>query len=168
MEEEAKITSSYFTQGAIRPMALAERTATTVWTGDLASGSGELTFGTGAIGAQPVSWAARTESSDGKTSPEELLAAAQASCLAMALSAGLARAGHPADRLEVRATATLDRVDGAPTVTQMDIRIEGSVPGMGEAAFEEAARAAASGCPIARALKGNVHQNVSARLLTTA
>jgi len=146
-------------------MALADRTATTVWTGDLASGSGVLNFGTGAAGNLPVSWAARTETAGGKTSPEELLAAAQSSCFAMALTSGLARAGHPAERLEVEATCSLDRVDGTPTVTAMAIRVTGTVPGIEEEVFQEAAQAAAKGCPVARALHGNVEQTLTAELL---
>src|SRR5581483_11393785 len=116
-------------------MPLAERASTAVWTGDLMSGSGELSFGTGALPNTPVSWAARTVSPDGKTSPEELLAAAQAACFAMALSGRLAREGHPPERLEVEARCTLDRVDDKPTVTRMDITVQGTVPGLGESEF---------------------------------
>ena len=95
-------------------MANAERTATTVWEGDLAHGSGTLSLTSGATGDLPVTWASRTERSDGKTSPEELIAAAHASCFSMALSHGLAEAGNPPDRLEVSATVTLS-MEGGPT-----------------------------------------------------
>jgi osmotically inducible protein OsmC len=148
------------------PMPLAERTATTTWTGDLASGSGELSFATGAVSGLPVSWAARAETPGGKTSPEELLAAAQSSCFAMALSGGLARAGHPAERLDVSATCTLDRIDGKPTVTNMHISVRGVVPGIEESAFQELTADAAKGCPVARAIQGNVAQQLTASLIS--
>src|ERR671930_1073560 len=87
-------------------MASAERTATTVWEGDLAHGSGNLSLTSGATGDLPVTWASRTERSAGKTSPEELIAAAHASCFSMALSHGLGEAGTPPERLDVSATVT--------------------------------------------------------------
>src|SRR5580693_4247485 len=92
-----------------RAMA-ATRRAVAVWEHDLAKGSGHFTVDSGAFPSQPISWAARTEASGGKTSPEELLAAAQASCLSMALSAGLGRAGKPPEKLTVAASCTIDKV----------------------------------------------------------
>jgi lipoyl-dependent peroxiredoxin len=145
-------------------MPLAVRSATTKWTGDLLSGSGELGFGTGAASSLPVSWAARTEEPGGKTSPEELLAAAQASCYAMALASTLAREGHPPEGLDVTASATLDRVDGKPKVTEMNIQVKGRVPGIDAATFQETADRAEHGCPIANALRGNVLLRVEAEL----
>src|SRR3989475_10544651 len=115
-------------------MASAERTATTVWEGDLAHGNGTLSLTSGATGDLPVTWAARTERSDGKTSPEELIAAAHSSCFSMALSSGLTGGGNAPERLEVTATVTLDTVDGSPTVTTSHLSVSGSVPGIDQAA----------------------------------
>lgn len=143
----------------------AERTARAVWKGNLVDGSGEVsTVTTSVLQNQPVTWAARTEAADGKTSPEELLAAAHAACFSMALSAGLDRSGTPPERLEVTATATFDKVGEGWGVTTMDIRVKGNVPGIDRSAFDEAARAAGDGCPISGALKGNVDIRVTAEL----
>src|SRR5205085_8236378 len=99
-------------------MPIAERTAQTTWKGSLAAGEGTLTSGSGALGELPVTWASRTERSEGKTSPEELIAAAHASCFSMALSHELTQGGNEPDQLDVTAVVTLDRVDDAPTVTR--------------------------------------------------
>jgi osmotically inducible protein OsmC len=144
-------------------MASAERTATTVWEGDLAHGNGILSLTSGATGDLPVTWASRTERSDGKTSPEELIAAAHASCFSMALSHGLAEAGHPPDRLEVSATVTLS-LDGGPKVSSSHLTVRGTVPGLDADGFAEAAKGAADGCPISGALKGNLEITVDAQL----
>jgi lipoyl-dependent peroxiredoxin len=144
-------------------MAMADRTASTVWEGDLAHGNGNLSLKSGATGDLPVTWASRTERSDGKTSPEELVAAAHASCFSMALSHELSEAGNKPDRLDVSATVTLDLVDGAPTVTTSKLTVRGKVPGIDQAAFEEAARGAGKNCPISRAL-GGVDIQVDAQL----
>jgi osmotically inducible protein OsmC len=144
-------------------MAMAERTASTVWQGDLAGGSGSLSLNSsGATGELPVTWASRTKRSEGKTSPEELIAAAHASCFSMALSNGLAQGGHPAERLDVSATVAFD-VDGLK-VARSKLSVRGRVPGIDQAAFEEAARGARDGCPVSGALKGNVDIQVEARL----
>ena len=135
-------------------MPMAERTATTAWDGDLAHGNGTVNAGSGALGELPVTWASRTERSDGKTSPEELVAAAHSSCFSMALAHGLTQAGNPPDRLEVSAKVTLDQRDGAPTVTTSELTVHGSVPGIDQAAFEQAANDAGQNCPISRALQG--------------
>jgi lipoyl-dependent peroxiredoxin len=142
---------------------MAERTAQVTWTGDLMSGSGTIErVGSGAIGALAVSWAARTEDeSGGKTSPEELLAAAHASCFSMALSAALAKAGSPPERLSSSATVTFVPGEG---VTKSVLEVEGSVPGMDEDAFREAAEGAKDNCPVSKALAGNVELEVLARL----
>jgi lipoyl-dependent peroxiredoxin len=144
-------------------MAMADRTASTVWEGDLAHGNGNLSLKSGATGDLPVTWASRTERSDGKTSPEELVAAAHASCFSMALSHELTEAGNKPDRLDVSATVTLDLVEGAPTVTTSKLTVRGQVPGIDQAAFEEAARGAGKNCPISRAL-GGVDIQVDAQL----
>jgi osmotically inducible protein OsmC len=144
-------------------MASAERTATTVWEGDLAHGNGILSLTSGATGDLPVTWASRTERSAGKTSPEELIAAAHASCFSMALSHGLAESGHPPDRLEVSATVTLSLDDG-PKVSSSHLTVRGTVPGLDADGFAEAAKGAADGCPISGALKGNLEISVDAQL----
>jgi osmotically inducible protein OsmC len=128
-----------------------ESTATTVWEGSLTKGRGETTSGSGAVPPVEVTWAARTERVSGTTSPEELLAAAHASCYCMALSHGLSEAGNPPDRLE--ATATVDFVPGEG-VKSSRIVVRGRVPGIDQAAFAEAARGAGENCPISQALKG--------------
>jgi len=142
----------------------AQRTAHAVWENDLLHGHGTVKSTSGAFGELAVSWAARTESSGGKTSPEELLAAAHASCFSMALSAGLARLRKPPERLEVSATATFDKVGDGWKVTTMELNVVGKVPGISAAEFDTAAKAASEGCPISGALKGNVAISLRARL----
>jgi lipoyl-dependent peroxiredoxin len=144
-------------------MAMAERTASTEWDGDLAHGNGNVTVNSGAFEPFPVTWASRTERSDGKTSPEELIAAAHSSCFSMALAHGLTEAGHPPEHLSVSSKVTLDLRDGAPTVTTSELTVTGRVPGIDQAAFEQAAADAAKGCPISRALAG-VETSVKATL----
>jgi osmotically inducible protein OsmC len=139
----------------------AVRKARAVWNGDLAKGSGEVSSVTsGKFSALPVSWGARTEAPQGKTSPEELLAAAHASCFAMALSAGLAKAGSPPKRLDVTSTVTFDKVGDDWTVVSSELEVKGEVPGIDAAAFAKAAEGAKDGCPISRALKNNVKLSV--------
>jgi osmotically inducible protein OsmC len=147
-------------------MAVAERRAEAVWNGDLMSGNGQLTLASsGVVRDTAVTWASRTESPDGRTSPEELLAAAHASCYAMAFAATLARQKTPPERLHVAAVAGLDRrPEGGFKVTTMDLTVRGRVPGLDQAGFEEAARAGEQGCPISNALRGNVEIRVTATL----
>ena len=141
------------------------RKAECVWDGDLASGSGSVSAATSqAFSSLPVSWASRTESADGRTSPEELVAAAHASCYCMALSAGLGRAGTPPERLETSATVTFDQVEGGFKVVSSALTVRGRVPGIDADAFRDAAEAAKDGCPISQALKGNVELSVEATL----
>jgi osmotically inducible protein OsmC len=129
------------------------------------SGSGIVSASTsGAFTDLGVSWAARTEESNGKTSPEELIAAAHASCFCMALSAGLGRAGTPPEKLEVSATVTFEQVEGGFKVASSALKVTGTVPGIDAAAFSEAAEGAKDGCPISGALKGNVELSVEATL----
>jgi osmotically inducible protein OsmC len=135
-------------------MAMAERTAITAWDGDLAHGRGTVNGASGALDGLAVTWASRTERSDGKTSPEELIAAAHSSCFSMALANGLTEAGHAPEHLEVEATVTLDLVDGAPTVTTSELRVSGRVPGIDQFEFSKAATDAGANCPISRALAG--------------
>jgi osmotically inducible protein OsmC len=141
------------------------RQARAKWNGDLAKGSGEVSaVSSGKFNALPVSWGARTESPQGKTSPEELLAAAHASCFAMALSAGLAKAGTPPETLEVTSTVTFDKVGADWTVVSSDLQVTGVVPGLDQAGFAKAAEGAKDGCPISRALKNNVKLSVKSTL----
>ena len=141
------------------------RRAQAAWQGDLASGSGKVTASTShAFDGLPVTWASRTEEADGRTSPEELIAAAHASCYCMALSADLGRAGHPATGLDVSATVTFDRIDGKWTVASSALEVAGVVPGMSATEFEAAANGAKDGCPVSRALQGNVAISVVATL----
>lgn len=142
----------------------AKRHAQAVWEHDLLKGSGKFTVGSGALPPSAVTWAARTEEPGGKTSPEELLAAAHASCFAMAFSAGLGRMGKPPERLTVDATCTFDKVGEAWKVTTMELSVVGKVPGITPSEFGEAAKKAESGCPISNAIRNNVDIRVSARL----
>ena len=126
-----------------------ESKASTVWEGDLAHGAGTTTPDSGAFPAVDVSWASRTARAAGKTSPEELLAAAHASCFCMALAHELAEAGTPPERLEAAASVEFDPDEG---VRHSHIVVRGRVPGIDQDGFEEAARAAGDGCPISGAL----------------
>jgi osmotically inducible protein OsmC len=129
-----------------------DRTMSTTWKGTLMEGSGTIhEAGSGAFGPLEVSWPSRAEEPNGKTSPEELIAAAHSACFSMALSAGLARAGTPAETLETTATVTF--VPG-PGITKVALTVRGTVPGIDEAAFVEAAEAAKVGCPVSKALAG--------------
>jgi|SRR5215211_2873037 lipoyl-dependent peroxiredoxin len=140
----------------------AERSAQVTWQGDLMSGSGEIhEVPSGSFGPLQVSWESRTEEPGGKTSPEELIAAAHASCFSMALSAGLAKAGHVPDQLDTSATVTFVPGTG---ITKSALTVVGSVPGMDEAAFKAAAEQAKDGCPVSGALKGNIELTLDARL----
>ncbi|MEY2516905.1 MAG: lipoyl-dependent peroxiredoxin [bacterium] len=144
-------------------MAAAESSASTVWEGDLAHGSGVTTVDSGVFGPVDVTWDSRTARSKGKTSPEELLAAAHASCYCMALSHELAEAGTPPERLEASATVAFVPGEG---VKSSHIVVSGRVPGIDQAAFEAAASGAGEGCPISGALKGNIEITVDATLVT--
>jgi osmotically inducible protein OsmC len=144
-------------------MAMAERTATTSWDGDLAHGNGTVDGNSGALSDLAVTWASRTERSDGKTSPEELIAAAHSSCFSMALAHGLTEAGNPPEHLDVEATVTLDLVDGAPTITSSELTVTGRVPGLDQMGFTTAATDAGKNCPVSRAL-GAVDISVTATL----
>ncbi len=139
-----------------------ERRAEVTWSGDLLNGSGTIeSVGTGAFGPLPVTWEDRAEEPGGNTSPEELIAAAHAACFNMALSGGLAKAGHTAEALSTTATVTFVPGTG---ITKSVLDVQGTVPGMDEAAFRQAAEAAKENCPVSQALKGNVELEVSARL----
>lgn len=141
------------------------RSAIAVWQGNLVDGSGEVSSATSThLKGLPVSWASRTEDPEGRTSPEELLAAAHAACFNMALSGKLATAGFTADRLETRADVTFSKGDDGWRVSTSKLTVKASVPGINEAAFDELANAAKDGCPISQALRGNVELSVDAAL----
>lgn len=129
----------------------AERRAVVTWNGDLMSGSGTIDeVGSGAFGPLDVSWPARSEeASGGKTSPEELIAAAHASCFSMALAGGLAKAGSAPERLQTVAAVAFVPGTG---ITKIALTVRGTVPGMDADAFREAAEGAKKNCPVSQAL----------------
>ncbi len=131
-----------------------ERHAHATWEGDLLSGSGRFDTGSGAISGQEVTFASRFEESGGKTSPEELIAAAHATCVSMALANGLAQEGHPPTRLETDAVCSLDRTDEGFRIISMRLSIRGEVEGVDEETFRAAADEAKKGCPVSNALGG--------------
>jgi lipoyl-dependent peroxiredoxin len=129
-----------------------DRKADVVWQGDLMNGSGTIQQVTsGALDPLDVSWASRSEDPNGRTSPEELIAAAWASCFAMALSHGLAQGGNAPERLETSATVTFQPGEG---ITKAVLTVRGTVPGLDEAGFREAAEDAKQNCPVSKALTG--------------
>ena len=139
-----------------------ERKASVTWQGDLMSGQGTIESVTsGVLGPLEVDWANRAEDAQGKTSPEELIAAAHAACFAMALSNGLAKEGHAPERLETSATVTFVPGTG---ITKSALTVRGSVPGLDEDGFRAAAEEAKENCPVSSALKGNVELELSASL----
>jgi osmotically inducible protein OsmC len=139
-----------------------DRKAEVTWHSDLMSGNGRIDSVTsGAFGGLDVSWAARSEEPDGLTSPEELIAAAHASCFSMALSGGLAKEGHAPEELKTSATVTFQPGEG---ITKIVIDVTGQVPGMDEAAFKQAAEQAKENCPVSKALAGVPEISLTARL----
>lgn len=141
------------------------RRAEVSWHGNLVAGKGTLSaISSGAFKNLPVTWASRTENADGRTSPEELLASAHASCFSMAFSSDLTKAGFPPESLDVSCEVGLDRVDGKLTVISSTLTVRGQVPGIDAAKFAELAAGAKEGCPISRSLKGNVQLNIDAQL----
>jgi lipoyl-dependent peroxiredoxin len=140
-----------------------EKTATATWEGSLAEGSGRVNLGSGAVNDLAVTWKDRAEGGEG-TSPEELIAGAHASCVLMALAAGLARAGTPPTRLESEARTTFDQVGEGFAITKMELKIRGQVDGIDDDAFREAAEGARENCPVSQALHGNVDVTLEASL----
>ena len=144
-------------------MANVERRAHVVWEGNLAEGSGRLTEGdSGALNEAPVTFASRTGSPEGQTSPEELMASAHATCYAMALSNTLAERDTPPERLTVDAMCTLD--DEQLKITTVDIDVRGEVPGIGDDDFQSAVQEAERLCPVSNAIRGNVEIRLNAHL----
>jgi osmotically inducible protein OsmC len=130
----------------------AERSGTVVWQGDLMNGSGTIAEApSGAFGPLDVTWASRAEEPNGRTSPEELIASAWAACFAMSLSSALAKGGHPPEKLETSATVTFQPGEG---LTKAVLSVRGTVPGMDEGAFKDAAQGAKENCPVSKALAG--------------
>jgi len=139
-----------------------DRKAEVTWQGDLMSGNGRVDSGTsGAFGGLDVSWPARSEEPEGKTSPEELIAAAHATCFSMALLHGLAEAGHPDEELKTSATVTFQPGEG---ITKIALDVAGRVPGIDEGAFLQAADGAKQNCPVSKALTGVPEISLTARL----
>ncbi|MHB1005176.1 MAG: OsmC family protein [Chloroflexota bacterium] len=145
-------------------MLVAQRRAEVTWKGNLSHGNGLLSIGSGVLTQTPVTWASRTERSDGKTSPEELIAAAHASCYSMALSNTLDQAGHPPKQIHVTAVCSLDRFEGGIRITAMELNVTGEVPGIDQAQFEELAKKGEQGCPVSNALRNNLEIKVQAKL----
>ncbi len=133
---------------------IAERTAEVVWAGRLANGGGTVTADSGAFRQLPVTWAARTQQPGGKTSPEELAAAAHASCFSMAFALRLGEHGAEAQRLDISATVSLDDVEGRPTIVSSALKMSASVPGIDESTFRQVVDEAAELCPISRLFAG--------------
>lgn len=137
-------------------------TATATWNGVLKSGKGSFRAGSGAFQGD-YTFATRFESARG-TNPEELIAAAHAACLSMALSAGLERAGTPPTSITTKASCTMDMVNGKPKITTMKLVVRGKVAGVDAAAFSGAAEDAKTNCPVSGALSGNVTFELDAKL----
>src|SRR4051794_3796905 len=135
-------------------MPVAVRNAEIVWDGALARGAGTLTSGSGALDGLPVTWASRTERPDGKTSPEELAAAAHSACFAMALALRLGEHKTVPQQLNIAATVTLDDVDGVPTIVSSVLQVRGRVPGLDATSFQSVADEAAKLCPVSRLFAG--------------
>jgi lipoyl-dependent peroxiredoxin len=144
----------------------AERTATTRWAGDLFNGAGSVTGKSSSVlNDLDVTWVARTESPGGKTSPEELVAAAHSSCYAMAFSNTLAQAGHSPESLEVTSTVTFDtEAEGGARVTKAALTVVGTVPGISEEEFKDIARQGEQGCPISNLIRGGAEITLDASL----
>jgi osmotically inducible protein OsmC len=141
---------------------MTDRYASVVWNGNLLDGSGTIqSVGSGAFGPLDVSWPSRAEQPEGRTSPEELIAAAHASCYCMALAHGLTEAGTPPTSLEAGATVTFVPGTG---ITRSALTVTGVVPGVDADQFRKAAEAAKDGCPVSGAIKGNVELSVEATL----
>lgn len=142
---------------------MATSNAVATWEGKLKEGKGTFKAQSGAFSGA-FSFGTRFEGKKG-TNPEELIAAAHAGCFSMALSAALEKAGHPAARIETRAAVTIETVDGAPKITRSVLDVRGKVPGIDQAAFQQAADGARKNCPVSKALEGNVEITMQAKLV---
>jgi lipoyl-dependent peroxiredoxin len=137
---------------------MTDRKATTVWSGPLLSGSGTVSLESSGLGSYDVSWAARTEEPNGKTSPEELIAAAHSSCFSMAFSARLAKNETPPERLETSAVVTFVPGTG---ITRSALTVVATIPGIDEATFQELAQDAKANCPVSQALSVEITLDAS-------
>jgi lipoyl-dependent peroxiredoxin len=141
-----------------------ERSANAVWQGDLIDGTGTVSTQSGVLDNATVTWRSRAEQADQNTSPEELIAAAHATCVSMALANGLAQAGAPPQKIESEATATFEQTPEGFRMTTMRLSIRGQVDGLDDEAFRKAAEDARENCPVSQALKGNVEVTLDANL----
>jgi osmotically inducible protein OsmC len=143
----------------------AERRAEAVWEGTLFEGQGRVNLVSSGVASDlPVTWASRTEEPAGKTSPEELIAAAHAACFSMAFSNMLAQNETPAERLEVAATSSFEKREAGMRLTKMHLDVVGTVPGIDSETFQTTAEKARDGCPVSNALAGNVEISLTANL----
>ena len=140
------------------------RSASATWQGDLPTGAGTVSTASDYLASVPTSWRARTEDAAGETSPEELLAAAHASCFSMAFSNELSKAGFVPERVEINVDVTADKRENGWTVLTSQITARAWVPNIDEETFQAMANKAKDGCPISRALAGNVELTVTATL----
>jgi lipoyl-dependent peroxiredoxin len=146
-------------------MPRVQREATVTWEGNVARGNGAITAATGAFDQLPYSLASRVEKPDGKTSPEELLAAAHAACYAMSLASELSSAGSPPDHLDVHSTVTLDQVeDGSHRIVSSELLARARVTGTDEETLQRLARAASEGCPFTKLIEASAQVTVNATL----
>ena len=141
-----------------------ERTANAEWQGDLLGGSGKVSTQSGVVRDATIKWSSRAEAADENTSPEELIAAAHAACVSMALAHGLALAGTPAQHIESQATATFDKVGDGFRMTTMRLQVRGEVEGLDEDGFQQAAENAKENCPVSQALSDDVEVTIDASL----
>jgi lipoyl-dependent peroxiredoxin len=146
-------------------MPRVERDATVTWEGNVARGGGTISAATGAFEGLPYSLATRIEAPEGRTSPEELLAAAHAACFAMSLASELSTAGSPPEHLEVRATVTLDELEGGShRIVSSTLLARARVKEVGQAALQRLAEAASEGCPLSALIDASAHVTVNATL----
>lgn len=145
-------------------MAAIKRSANVVWEGTIARGEGQLSGASGALVALPVTAASRFGDPEGKTTPEELIAGAHATCFTMALGSVLAGQQTPPERLSVNAVVTLEEVEGMYTITSSELEVVGCVPGIDGPAFERATHEAEQSCPVSRALAGSVEIRAHSQL----
>ncbi len=143
---------------------MTDRQATVTWEGTLREGNGTIDTGSGVLKGAPVTWASRVETPGGKTSPEELLAAAEAECYAMVLTNMLSQGGHVPDRLQVTATCTVEKQGEGLKITTMRLDVHGDVSGVDQQTFSRLANEAEQACPVSNALRGNVQISVSAQV----
>lgn len=143
---------------------MTDRTATVIWNGTLPDGEGTIESGSGALDGLPVTWASRVEAPEGKTSPEELLAASDAECYTMVLTNMLSTQGNVPDEIRTTATCTVERQESGLKITTMRLQVAGKVPGLDADAFAQAAQEANQKCPVSNALRGNLDFSVEAQL----